>query len=420
MLLAAAAAILFAIPPNGASLTAHLDGTGLPRTVTAVARGKSIRIEVNDAFGKRMARADAPSPASQARVTLETGSLGSAGALLEVVGASDSQECRTLWRFRDKAISRVPVIGPGGPLPNCAAAGEWTYRWEKSRPDAPADYLRERTRSTPDGPHHETQVYRYAGFRVELDRARSSATLGEVAIPSWPKNVLYPRPALENLLQRYDLSPLRKAPTLRFETDQEKGIFAAVLQRSGVTERFRVTGTAPGEEKNEIDLTLADGQNTGHALVRLGSDRSTALDVLVRGLGEDLGPAFAPVTRFNGASLEVYETAEQELAATVLPGAWDSSNGERVQIALVSPSPAVIRLGASEFTLSISAAPSGTDVLLVPEKASPSLALTLGGPDRFSRVKVSCDPASSGGEPLCSAEGGGLLFHRLGSSVAIQ
>jgi len=86
----------------------------------------------------------------------------------------------------------------------------------------------------------------------------------------------------------------------------------------------------------------------------------------------------------------------------------------------VSSSPAVIRFGASEFTLNLSAAPSGTDVLLVPEKASPSLAITLRGPDTFSRVKVSCDPARSGGELLCRVEGGGLLFHRLGSSIAIQ
>ncbi|HEX7252126.1 MAG TPA: hypothetical protein VF376_04525, partial [Thermoanaerobaculia bacterium] len=412
------AAILLATTSNGVSLTAHLDGSGLPRIVTAVARGTKIRIEVDDAFGKRMARIDAPSPASNARVTLETGSLGSAGALIEVAGTSGGRECRTLWRLRDKTISRVDIIGPGGPLPDCAATGEWTYRWEQSRPDAPADYRRERTRSTPDGPHHESQVYRYVGFRVELDRALSTATIGDVSIPSWPKNVLYPRPALENLLQRFDLSPLRKAPTLRFETDQENGIFAAVLQRSGVTERFRVTGTAPGQEKNELDLTLADGLKSGHALVRLGSDRSTALDVLVRGLGDDLESAFAPVTQFNGASLEVYETAEQELATAVLPGSWDSSSGEHVQIALVSSSPAVVRLGASEFKLSITAAPSGTDVLLIPEKASPSLALTLRGPDAISRVNVSCDPPSSGGEPLCRADGGGLLFHRLGSSIA--
>jgi len=419
MLLAAAAAILFAAS-QAASLTAHIDGSGLPRIVTAEARGKNIRLQVNDAFGKRMARAEAPSPAPNARVSLEAGSLGSAGALIEVSGTSGAQECRTLWRFREQAITRVPVIGPGGPLPDCATAGEWSYRWERSRPDAPADYLRERTRSTPDGPHHEVQVYRYVGFQVELDRARSIATIGDLAIPNWPGNVMYPRPALESLLQRYDLSPLRKAPTLRFETDQQKGIFAAVLHRSGVTERFRVVGSAPGQEKNEISLTLASGEKTGQALVRLGSDQSTALDVLLRGLDEDFGPAFAPVTRFNGASLEVYETAEQELAATVLPGAWDASSGERVQIALASSSPAAVRLGDSEFTLSISAAPSGTDVLLVPEKANPSLALTLRGPDTFSRVKVSCDPASSDKEPLCRTEGAGLLFHRLGSSVAIQ
>jgi hypothetical protein len=140
---------------------------------------------------------------------------------------------------------------------------------------------------------------------------------------------------------------------------------------------------------------------------------------LVRGLGEDLAPAFIPVMRFIGSAFEVYESAEQELAVQGLSGTWDANNGERVQVSLVSPSPAVLRFGNSDFLLNIAQAPAGTDVALLPPKSSnPTLALTLRGPDAFARVRVSCAPANAA-EP-CRPEGGSQIFHRLGASVAVQ
>ncbi|HTD52523.1 MAG TPA: hypothetical protein VK780_05825, partial [Thermoanaerobaculia bacterium] len=284
MLLSLVAAVLLAAESPSATLAADLDGGGTPETVTAAKRGKSVRLEVLDARGQRLARADAPSPASGlSRIALDTGSLGSVGALVQVVASSSSGdlECRSLWRYRDGTLSRAPVIGAAGPLPDCGKAGEWTYGWERSQPEAPAVYLREQTRATPDGPFHQKQVYRYAGFRVELDPDRSVAEIGGVAIPSWATAILYPRPALEGLRKRFDLSALQKAPRMRFETDRQKGVFAAMLERSGGSERLLVTAAAAGKEKNEMDLTLTSGEKTGHALVRLGSDRSTPLEVLV-------------------------------------------------------------------------------------------------------------------------------------------
>jgi hypothetical protein len=424
MLLSLVAAVLLAAESPSATLAADLDGGGTPETVTAAKRGKRVRLEVLDARGQRLARAEAPSPGSGlSRITLDTGSLGSAGALVQVVAVSSSGdlECRSLWRYRDGTLSRAPVIGAAGPLPDCGKAGDWTYGWERSQPDAPAVYVREQTRATPDGAFHQKQIYRYAGFRVEFDADHSAAEIGGVTIPTWSTATFYPRPALEGLGKRFDLSALRKAPRLRFETNRQKGVFAAMLERSGSSQRLLVTAAAAGQEKNEMDLTITSGEKTGQAIVRLGSDRSTPLEVLVRGFGEDLAPAFAPVTRFTGSSLEVYETAEQELAVGGLLGTWDAPNGERLEIALVSPSPTVVRVGGSEFVLNIESAPSGADALLVPRKGStPTLALSLRGPDAFTRVKVSCTTASPGTPPTCRSEGASQVFHRLGSSMAVH
>jgi hypothetical protein len=422
MLFALVSTILLATGPPTATWTGDLDGSGAVETITATGKGKAVRLQVMDAGGKRLARAEAPSPGSAPlRIAISAGSLGSAGELIEIVASRQNgdQECRTLWRYRGGALTRVPVLGGPNPIPDCGNAGGWTYRWEKSQPDAPADYTRERTRASAEGLHHQTEVYRYTGFRIELDRARSTADINGVTIPNWSSAVLYPRPVLDPLFSRFDLSPLRKSPRLRFETDREKGVFAAILQRPGGVERLPVTGSVPGKEKNEIELTVDSGQKSGQITVRLAPDQTFPREVLVRGLGEDLAPAFIPVMRFIGSAFEVYESAEQELAVQGLSGTWDANNGERVQISLVSPSPAVLRFGNSDFLLNIAQAPAGTDVALLPPKSSnPTLALTLRGPDAFARVRVSCAPANAA-EP-CRPEGGSQIFHRLGASVAVQ
>jgi hypothetical protein len=94
------------------SLAVDLDGDGVSETVSATLHGKKVRIEVRDASGQRRARAEAAAPESgAAQIALTTGSLGSAGALLEVSVSTPVRQCRTIFRLRQKELSPVPIVG---------------------------------------------------------------------------------------------------------------------------------------------------------------------------------------------------------------------------------------------------------------------------------------------------------------------
>ncbi|HXM77864.1 MAG TPA: hypothetical protein VOA00_01415, partial [Thermoanaerobaculia bacterium] len=80
---------------TSASLSVDLDGDGTAESVTAVLRGKKVRVEVRSGSSRKvLAEASPPVPANGAgEVSLSAGSLGSAGALLEVITQSPTQEC---------------------------------------------------------------------------------------------------------------------------------------------------------------------------------------------------------------------------------------------------------------------------------------------------------------------------------------
>src|SRR5262249_14430826 len=108
--LAMAARVRAATPSPSA--TADFSGGGRPETITATAKGKAVRLEARDDSGKRIARADAPAPdGGRYDVALSTGSIGSSGALLEVAASSGETICRSVWRLRDGALSRLPIRG---------------------------------------------------------------------------------------------------------------------------------------------------------------------------------------------------------------------------------------------------------------------------------------------------------------------
>jgi len=403
-------------PP--ASLRADLDGEGAIETITAVPRGKELRIEVADIRGARLARVDtAPRSSAAARVTISGGSLGGSGELVEIVrqNADGSEECRSLWRYRDRTLSPVPITGRLGPLPECGKPEGWEYRWEASE-NAPAEYVRERTRTVADGSHHQKESYRYAGFRAEFDAARSVAQINGVEIPSWSMATLYPRTAAERVTLRYDLSLLRQSPRLRFETDPEKGVFAATISRPAGAERLPVTSIAQGDEENSMVLTLGSGPRSGRATVRLSADGKLPIEAHLSGLGEDVAGTFAVMTAPRGQGFEAYLTAEEELALHALPGRWDARDGERLEVQIVSISPTILRIGSSEFALDTARAPAGTDILLVPRSdTNTAMAITLRGPDIFARTKVSCGPRTP-----CRTEGDSKLFRRLGSALVVR
>ena len=410
--------ILFA-SPGPPTITVDLDGDGSPETVIATSHGRKIRLEVRNAAGKVLARNETPGPGSrELQIALSSGSLGGSGSLLEVSASDPRDECRTIWRLRGVELSQISVLGPRGRVSDCGRREEWSDRWEKKPEAAAADYLRERTRRIPAGLHHRLEVYRFTGFQMELDRERSTAEIDGVAIPDWRPSTLYPKALVETLFSCFDLSAFKTAARLLLRTDQDEGVFALQVEREGRSEALSIGSAASGPGKNEWTLAAGAGDRAARVHVQLAADRRTPLEVLVDGLEEAPRSLYVPVTRFTGSALEIFQTAEDQLAFQSLSGTWESRTGERLTVRALSQSPAVVEFGNERVSLSISRAPRGSDVLLVPlDGAAPRIALALRGPDGFSRVRVECPNGPASAPDACRATDPGLAFRRLGTRL---
>ena len=417
-------ALLFLAGPGApaATLTTDLDGDGSLEMVAVSAEGRQARIQIRDPSGLPLAEALSPAPGSRnPRVVLSTGSLGSAGALLEV-GVSDAESgCRAVWRYREKTLTRVPAAGPGGPLPDCALREEWSYRWERPAPDAPALYVRERSRARPRGTHREVEFYRYTGFRLELDAARSLSEIAGVAIPDWSEPVLYQKSALEHLNDKFDLSPLRSAPRLSIVADRAGGRFEVRLRDPAGEESFPVTALSREEGKNEFRLSAGEPPSAASVRLVLSRDGRIPLEAVLKGFGPRYDNPYTPVTRVAETQLRVFGSAEQELAEELLPGTWSGGKGNPLVVVPIGGSPPAVRIGKSEAAVDIARAPRGTDFLLVPRDGKPpSLGILLKGPNGIELVPVRCSPARKGKEPVCSAAGPGNAWRRVGSRLNVR
>ncbi len=406
-------------PPN--TVTVDLDGDGSVETARAQLRGKKVRLELRDSQGKLLAESSAPAPASgKPEILLQTGSLASAGALLEVITSSGGAECRSLWRYRSGTLLRLPIAGRQGSLPDCGTGEGWSYRWDRASEDVPAAYVRERSRETPDGLHHQMEVFRYTGFRLELDPHRSTAEIGAVSIPAWYDAVLYPKASLDGLNTRFDLSALKSSPRLRIVADRGQGVFALRFEGSSGERRLPVTA-ATAEGKNEIRLTAGSDPQTARVRVVLGGDGTVPTEVYVEGLeGLDarLNQLYVPATRLRESGFRVYPSAEDELAAENLVGIWASEKGEQLTVSLVSTPPALLRFGQSEVTVNLDRAPEGVDALLTPRDGSPPrFAVVLRGPNAITRIPVRCTGPSQKELQTCQAQGQGDLLQRVGARM---
>lgn len=419
--------LLFASPPPAPPLTVDLDGDGVAEQVTAVAKKKKARIEIRAAAGgKVLAEAELPAPkgksAGVAEITLSSGSLGSAGALLEAAAVSGGEECRSLWRYRDRALSRVPIASTA--VAECGPAGEWSYGWDQGSGDAPAEYRRERTRQSAGGPNHRVESFRYAGFRLEPDPSRSRSEIRGIAIPAWYAETIYRRSGLEGLYAHYDLSELKRSARLRILTDREAGVFSVRIQRPSSPQPERVlpvTASRPGEEPNEVILTLGEDQPPIVLRVSLAGRGGVPGEVRMTGAGPDLDVLYTPATLLAEGALHVFATADDALASTFLVGSWSGPKGEPITISLASNDPVRVAVGGSAFSVDVDGAPDGVDALLVPAAAGaktpgvPVWGIVLRGPDSMDRVPIRCENASPPNR--CRVDGPGELFKRLGGRV---
>lgn len=401
-------------------VTVDLDGDGVEETAVVSARGGKARLEIRDARGHRLARVEASAPGSDAAVALRAGSLGSAGSLLEVFAARGQSECRTVWRFRGGILAPIPIQGRGGSLAECGAR-EWSYRWDHSSESTPARYVRERSRQTADGTHHQTEVFAFTGFRLELDPRLSSAEIGGVAIPLWSDAALYPKPALVGLYSRFDLSALKSAPRLRILADRAEGVFALRFEgSSGGDRRLAVRAATRGKEENEVILRAESGSHEARVAVRLSGDGAIPLEAAVQGLDPALDSLYAPVLRFRDRAIQIFPSAADELAVEELVGTWTTQDGRSMAISLVSAFPALLRFGTSEVSVSIDRAPPQIDALLVPrDGSSPAIGIVLRGPDRVARLPVRCE-AAEGGWVNCRRDGPAEPLHRVGARVNLR
>jgi hypothetical protein len=114
--------------------------------------------------------------------------------------------------------------------------------------------------------------------------------------------------------------------------------------------------------------------------------------------------------------MRVYDSVEQELAEEFLPGTWDDGK-EQIGVKLVSASPVLLRFGNSDVSLSVTGAPRGADVLLLPKDGSPpTRGIRLRGPDSLSEVPVRCDA----GIERCEAGAAGRALRRVGALMNVR
>ena len=401
--------------PAPAALTADLDGTGRALTAKVSARGKTARLEIADAKGKRLAAVDAPAPGGVSAIRLGSGALGSPGTLMEVVAVGPDEECRSFWRFREGALVRLPARHGNQNLPDCARPDGWTAGWEKKAGDAPAVWVRERTRETPRGTHREREVYAFSGFSLDLDPVRSSGEIAGVAIPAWNDAILYTPSALDNLSSRFDFTRFRTAPRLTIRADRAQGLFALEFTDHAGRLEAAVIATAPGIDLNEIDLTLR--AETGKASARVIRRGAIVTEARVAGVSSRWDGGYEPASRFTGAAREIYARAEDELASNALVGLWASERGEQLAMNLVPGVLGVIEMRRSQLDVSLDPVPAGTDVLLLPrDGAAPAWALVLKGANGIGRVPVRCGSRNAGSWS-CETAGPAEAFHRVGGRM---
>ena len=409
------AVTLLTEPAEPASLTLDLDGQGAVDNATAVARGSKVRLEIRDSRGKLVAESLVPAPGeNDPQVAITAGSLGSAGALVEVTAAAAGKECRSVWRYRGGRLSPIPVLASAGPLPDCGPP-EWSYRWDRPSEAAPAFYTRERSRSRSNGVFRQVEAFRYAGFRLEADPGHSSAQINGVAIPAWRDTILYRRAAVEQLASRFDLSPFQSQARLRVLADPAQGDFEVRIEDPSSQRTFPVTAASASSEK-EREVLLTAGTPAIRVRILPSLDGSVPLEAIVEGLGGRLDGGYLAATLRRESGLRVYESAEQELAEEFLPGTWDDGK-EPVVVKLVSSSPVLLRFGGSEVSLSVTRGARGADILLLPKDGSlPVLGILLRGPDSLVQVPVRCEA----GAQRCEASSAGRLLRRVGARLNIR
>ena len=415
MLAGFALVLALAANPLSPTLDVDLDGDGKPETVTASAGRGDVRVDVRNAAGKKLGDAKAPSPAGDVvHVQLSAGVLGSTGALLEVLAATDASECVSFWRWKDSALARIPVRDAGGKeVPACGKAGDWTWSWQREADDRPATLARERTEPVAGGALRLREVFVFAGFSLDADPRQSVSEINGVPIPSWYGATFYARPALEILYERFDLSRMRAHPTVSIDADRVRGVFALRFTGPGGERTIPVEGSSV--QKDRTILTAGPDGKTLRATVSLGGDGSVPYELEIEGLGAPFDQIYAPAGGWRGESRNLFLSATDELVAKDVAGAWLDPEGNTITIAADGVPPYRVRVETELFTPVMAGAPPPLDLLLLPtDPAGRPWGVLLRGPNTLERVPVRCAGPGADG---CRADGPGVRLRRFGARM---
>jgi len=418
---------LAASPGSGAApasepLSVDLDGDGSAETVTAAPARRGARVEVRSSAGKKIATVDAPAPRSGDSppvIALSSGSLGKAGSLLEVVASTATEECRSVWRLANGALVRVPVAVGEKLSPDCGPAHEWTSAWDSSSPSTPdgaATYLRERSRETPNGRLHQVEWFQYVRFRLERDPERSTTEIAGVSIPNWSSVYLYPKPALEILYARFGLEPFKTGPRLQWRADPTTGVFQLEVEKGGRTESLPVVAMGPGEQRNDYLLRLRVGDGERQVRISLVGRSTIPYETVLSGVRPDLDGLYTPAVHLEERGLQVFRSAEEELAGNSLAGSWAGKKGEVMTLAFLPGQSRVLQFGPHTYLLDIRSSPPGLDLVAVSGDGVPPFGFRLLGPNAIERVPVRCDSGGSGFNG-CQVSGAAERFHRMGARL---
>lgn len=415
MLPGLALVLALAADPLSPTLAVDLDGDGREETVTAAPQHGDVRLEVLDSGGKRLARAKAPAPAADVvHVDLSAGVLGSTGALLAVLASTDAAECVSVWRWKDRALARIPIRDAGGKeLPDCGRPGEWTWSWQREADDRPSVLVRERTQHVESGDLRVRDAFAFAGFSLDADPRRSGARINGVPIPSWYGAIFYARPALEILYGRFGLSHMRAHPMVWIEADPRRGVFA--LRFVGPDAEHTVPVEASETQKGKTVLTARADGKAMRATVSLGGDGNVPYEIEIEGLGAPFDQIYAPAGGWRGESRNLFLSAADEIVSKCLAGTWLDPASRQVVIAADGVPPYQVRLDKELYTPVMEGVAAPLDVLLLPsEPSGRPLGIVLRGPNTLERMPVTCPGTGAAG---CRADGPGVKLRRLGARM---
>ena len=408
--------LALASDPLSPTLAVDLDGDGSVETVTAAPARAAVRLEVRNAGGQKLATASAPAPSADVvHVRLSAGVLGSTGALVGVLASTDAAECASVWRWKDGALTRIPLRDSGGKeLPDCGRLDEWAWSWQRAGDTQPSMLVRQRTEKVESGTFRVQEVFRFAGFSLDADPRESGAEINGVPIPAWYPATFYTRAALEVLYERFDLSRMRGQTTLRIDADRQRGVFA--LRFAGPDADRTVPIEASETKKDKTILTATADGKTVHATVsRGGDDGSVPFEIEVEGLGAPFDQIYAPAGGWRSAERNIFLSAVDEVVSKNVAGTWADPANQNLAIATEGAPPYQVRVDKDLYTPILEGAPAPLDLLLLPAGSSGRpWGLILRGPNVLDRVPVTCDGPGAAG---CRADGPRLKLKRLGGRM---